>query len=107
MIDVNSFNHWFSVLDWDRSIEEMVETIYQEVITKPILDKTTGANVALKTMRDKFHKTFQNNQYLLSLDLHPRLKDLGAKQQAFVVMVLARLDHDPATAGRYSPSIQG
>lgn len=93
-MDINNFNHWFGVLDWDgKTSEEMANTLYAEIISRPIVNKDSGNNIKLEQMYASFMNAYKQNEYLLSLDIHPRVKVFGKKHQEMVKLMLEKINN--------------
>lgn len=91
-MDINNFNHWFGVLDWEgKTSDEMAEFLYQNIMMKRIPNLNTGNDVSFQEQLQSFRNTSANNKTLLSLNIHHRIRELGEKHQNMISKLLDRL----------------
>ncbi len=92
MIDVKNFDTWFDVLSWDKSVDEIADQVYKDVLAQPIKDLDNNTNVPLSSLKKKIKDTFLHNEMLLSLPVNENLKKLGRKHQELMEKILLKLD---------------
>lgn len=91
-MDINNFDIWFSILDWDCSTDEMVEKIYTAAVQKPIAERPKSKAVLVPQTIRMFKNTYEKNIILLKEKLHPRVRELGEKHQAMITKLIRKLE---------------
>lgn len=93
-MDISNFNHWFDVLRWGKTVDDLVEMSYKNIMQNAVIEKTTGKVVPPAELISTFRKTYDNNKILLAINnLHPIVRELGEKHQDMIKKVLNKINN--------------